>query len=86
MPTIAIFCGIIIQMLFEDHNPPHLRALYGGDKALVRISDGEIIRGRLPRSQVNLGKVMGGASADRVNGELASCPNRRPMLPYRRTP
>lgn len=56
MPTIAIFSGIIIQMFFEDHNPPHVHAIYGGDKALVRISDGEIIRGRLPRSQANLVK------------------------------
>jgi hypothetical protein len=56
MPTIAIFSGIIIQMFFEDHNPPHVHAIYGGAKALIRISDGEVIRGALPRRQENLVK------------------------------
>ncbi len=54
MPTIAIFSGIIIQMFFEDHNPPHVHAIYGEFKALVRISDGAVIRGSLPRKQANL--------------------------------
>jgi hypothetical protein len=35
MPTIAIFSGIIIQMFFEDHNPPHVHAIYSGAKALI---------------------------------------------------
>ena len=26
MPTIAQFYGIIIQMYFNDHNPPHFHA------------------------------------------------------------
>ena len=56
MPTIAIFSGIIIQMFFEDHNPPHIHAIYSGAKALVRISDGEIIRGRLPAKQAKMVK------------------------------
>jgi len=56
MPTIAIFNGIIIQMFFEDHNPPHVHAFYGEFKALVRIGDGAIIRGSLPRTQANLVK------------------------------
>jgi hypothetical protein len=30
MPTIAIFNGIIIQMFFEDHDPPHVHAIYSG--------------------------------------------------------
>jgi hypothetical protein len=56
MPTIAIFSGIIIQMFFEDHNPPHIHAVYSGAKALIRISDGEIIRGRLPAKQAKMVK------------------------------
>ena len=56
MPIIAIFNGIIIQMFFEDHGPPHVHAVYSGAKALVRISDGEIIRGQLPRKQAKLVK------------------------------
>ncbi|HXJ00856.1 MAG TPA: DUF4160 domain-containing protein [Micropepsaceae bacterium] len=56
MPTIAIFNGIIIQIFFEDHDPPHVHAIYGGAKALIRISDGQIIRGRLPKKQAALVK------------------------------
>jgi len=47
MPTIAWFYGIAIQMFYNDHNPPHLHARYGRARALVRISDGEIIAGEL---------------------------------------
>jgi Domain of unknown function (DUF4160) len=56
MPTIAIFNGIIIQMFFGDHNPSYVHGLYGDTKALVRISDGVIIRGSLPRRQAHLVK------------------------------
>jgi hypothetical protein len=56
VPTIAIFSGIIIQMFFEDHNPPHVHAIYSGAKALISIGDGEIIRGTLPRKQAKLVK------------------------------
>ena len=48
MPTIAYFYGIAIQMFYDDHNPPHLHARYGRAKALVRLSDGEVIAGELP--------------------------------------
>ena len=56
MPTIAIFSGIIIQIFFEDHNPPHIHVVYSGAKAMVRISDGEIFRGRLPAKQAKMVK------------------------------
>jgi hypothetical protein len=57
MPTIAIFNGIIIQMFFEDHNPPHVHVIYGDAKALLRIRDGAVIRGALPRKQASLVKA-----------------------------
>ena len=48
MPTIAWFYGIMIQMFYDDHQPPHFHARYGRAKALVRLSDGAIIAGELP--------------------------------------
>ena len=48
MPTIAVFYGIVIQMYYDDHNPPHFHARYGRARALVRIADGRIISGELP--------------------------------------
>jgi hypothetical protein len=54
MPTISVFYGIVIQMFFDDHNPPHFHARYGRAKALVRIADGEIMSGELPPTAARL--------------------------------
>ena len=48
MPTISTFFGITIQMFYNDHNPPHFHANYGGFEALVGISPIRIIEGSLP--------------------------------------
>ncbi|MBP6012966.1 MAG: DUF4160 domain-containing protein [Alphaproteobacteria bacterium] len=48
MPTIAVFYGITIRMYFNDHDPAHFHARYGRSNVIVRISDGQIIRGELP--------------------------------------
>jgi hypothetical protein len=54
MPTISWFYGIAIQMFYNDHAPPHLHARYGRAKALVRLSDGEIIAESCRRSRPDL--------------------------------
>ena len=59
MPTIAIFYGIVIQMYWDDHNPPHFHARYGRAKAMVRISDGEVISGELPHTAARNWKKTG---------------------------
>ena len=48
MPTIAIFYGMIVQMYWRDHPPPHIHVLYQGFEAVVDIATGEIFGGRLP--------------------------------------
>lgn len=54
MPTIAWFYGILIQMHYDDHAPPHFHARYGEARALVRLSDGAIIAGELPPTAAQL--------------------------------
>jgi Domain of unknown function (DUF4160) len=54
VPTIAYFYGIAIQMYYNDHNPPHFHARYGGAKGLFRISDGTLIVGELPETAIKL--------------------------------
>jgi len=49
MPTISAFYGILIQMFWQDHAPPHFHALYGEFEALIDIRTLEMIRGSLPR-------------------------------------
>lgn len=48
MPRIAYFCGIEILMFYRDHNPPHVNVRYSGSKALVQLSNGKVIAGKLP--------------------------------------
>jgi len=50
MPTISIFLGMVIQMYWRDHPPPHFHALYQGYRASIAIESGEIIEGELPRA------------------------------------
>jgi hypothetical protein len=48
MPTISRFYGILIQMYFADHAPPHFHALYAEFEALIDLQTFEVIRGGLP--------------------------------------
>ena len=49
MPTISQFFGIIIQMFWREHAPPHFHAMYGEHEALIDIRTLEVIKGGLPR-------------------------------------
>ena len=48
MPAISQFFGIIIQMFWREHAPPHFHALYGEYETLIDIRTLEVIRGWLP--------------------------------------
>ena len=48
MPTISVFYGIVIQMFWLDHAPPHFHALYAEHEVLVDIRTLEVLRGGLP--------------------------------------
>ncbi|MYE46156.1 MAG: DUF4160 domain-containing protein [Chloroflexi bacterium] len=48
MPELCRFYGIVIRMYFDDHDPPHFHARYGGDEALVGIETLAVLHGRLP--------------------------------------
>jgi hypothetical protein len=39
MPTISTFYGILIQMFWNDHAPPHFHALYAEDEVLINHPD-----------------------------------------------
>jgi hypothetical protein len=54
MPTISIFFGIIVQMYWRDHAPPHVHAFYQGQEALFAISNGDIIAGRFSPTATRL--------------------------------
>ena len=54
MPEISRFFGIIVTMFFEDHNPPHFHARYGGNGAVIRIKDFAVTEGYLPPRALGL--------------------------------
>jgi len=54
MPTISTFYGILIQMFWRDHAPPHFHALYAECEALIDIRTLEVIEGGLPRRALAL--------------------------------
>ena len=54
MPTISTFYGILIQIFWNDHAPPHFHALYADDEVLIDIRTLEVMRGQLPRRALAL--------------------------------
>lgn len=56
MPTISMFFGIIVRMYYgpKEHNPPHIHAYFQDYTITVRISDGEVMEGKIPTKQLRL--------------------------------
>lgn len=54
MPRLSTFYGIVIRIHTSDHPPPHFHAEYGENEALLRIEDGTIYAGSLPRRALRL--------------------------------
>ena len=52
MPEISVFFGIRVTMYYDDHNPPHFHAEYEGNKVLVDINKGRVIKGAFPSRQL----------------------------------
>ena len=48
MPEICRFFGIVIQMFFGDHAPPHFYARYGRRSAAIAIDPLLVLEGTLP--------------------------------------
>lgn len=54
MPEISRFFGISIRMYFDDHNPSHFHAIYGGMEVEIGISPIALLRGSFPRRALGL--------------------------------
>jgi hypothetical protein len=64
MPEISRFFGIVVQMYYADHEPPHFHVRYSGQRALIAIETLSLLAGRLsPRA---LGLVTEWAALHRV--------------------
>jgi Domain of unknown function (DUF4160) len=54
MPTVSQFFGIVIQMFWREHAPPHFHALYGEYEAQIDIRTLDVIVGYLPKRALNM--------------------------------
>lgn len=52
MPQITNRNGIIVEMYFDDHNPPHFHAKYGSYKVSITIGRRKVISGSFPPKQL----------------------------------
>jgi len=54
MPEICRFFGIIIYIFYNEHQPPHLHAIYGEYEVLITIEGLSILSGDLPPRALGL--------------------------------
>jgi hypothetical protein len=54
MPEISRFFGIVINMYFDDHAPPHFHARYNDDNAVISIDTLEVIEGSMRSKELAL--------------------------------
>jgi hypothetical protein len=54
VPEISRFFGIVVQMYYNDHNPPHFHVRYGREKALIVIDTLAVLQGWLPPRALGL--------------------------------
>ena len=52
--SVSTFFGIIIQMFWTEHGPPHFHAVYAEHEAIIDIRELRVARGSLPRRALAL--------------------------------
>jgi len=48
-PAISTFFGIVIEMFWREHGPPHFHATYAEHEATIAIETLDVLAGDLPR-------------------------------------
>jgi hypothetical protein len=54
MPEISRFYGIVVQLYYGDHPPPHFHVRYAGQIAKIDIESLSVIEGQLPARALGL--------------------------------
>ena len=83
MPTISMFYGIIIRMLYLDnrqHHLPHLHVEYQGMKSVITIPDGELLEGNLPAKKLRLVQAWITIHEDEVMANWSLAVNGEPIF------
>jgi hypothetical protein len=78
MPTLSTFYGVLIQMFWNEHAPPHFHALYGEFEALIDVRTLEVIRGQLPKRALALVLEWASQHRDELMEDWRLCESRQP--------
>ena len=84
MPTISMFYGIIIRMLFMDtqrHHLPHLHMEYQGKQAVISIPDGNLMEGDLPTKKLRMVQAWIAIHEEELMADWALASNGEPVFP-----
>ncbi len=52
MPRVGEALGILFYVYADDHNPPHIHAVYGDDQVEIEIATGSVLVGSLPGAKL----------------------------------
>jgi Domain of unknown function (DUF4160) len=74
VPRISSFYGIVIEMYYGDHPPPHFHARYGDESAKIEIATGDVLAGGLSVRALRLVREWVGQHRDelQVNWQRAA--------------
>ena len=84
MPTISMFYGIIIRMLFMDtkqHNLPHLHVEYQGKQAVICIPEGNLLEGEIPAKKLRMVQAWIAIHEDELMADWTLAANGEPIFP-----
>ena len=81
MPTICVFYGIVVQMFWREHGPPHFHALYAEYEVLIDLRDLRALRGSLPRRAMALVLEWSAEHRDELMEDWNLCSQMHPPKP-----
>lgn len=84
MPTISMFYGIIIRMMFMDtqqHHLSHIHVEYQGQRAVISIPDGSLLEGNLPAKKLRLVQAWIAIHEEELMADWALAANGEPVFP-----
>ncbi len=81
MPTISVFYGIVIQMFWREHGPPHFHALYAEHEAIIDLRQSRVMRGSLPRRAMELVLEWAAEHKDELMEDWNLCSRLQPPRP-----
>jgi hypothetical protein len=79
MPRISEFYGIVIEMYWSDHNPPHFHAKYGEYRSEIEIGNLGVLRGKLPAKATALVIEWAALHQDELLAQWERARNHQPL-------